>query len=236
MSNIIFDIHNTIAFQNYSNEFFISRTYKKLTSELTQPIRFHHYKKIWLELDFEYQHETVKGYEALTNNNQIVVDISLREEKYLHKIELLFARLGLPRNYDLAFDINEYFQSDWTKGLTLYPFTIGVLEKLSNHNFGIVSNFRDAKWIKSWIRLKELEKFFHENVVISDEIGSRKPHPALFETIRSIMNIAPEQKPIYIGDNEIEDRLGAERAGFYPLIIGKDIDSIEELPSLLSKI
>ncbi|MCE5222992.1 HAD family hydrolase [bacterium] len=230
MKNIIFDIHNTICYQKYAAEYFIDKSYQKLLTYSTERISYSLFREVWFDLDFEYQEETQKGYNSLSSKGCIGVETYLREIPYIEKFRTLLSRIYAGTNGYFPKIINDHFQRHWIKGLTLFPFTLTVFEELHQYNLGIVSNFRDAKWLNNWIQNHTLDVYFHDNIVISENEGYRKPNPILFSKILELMRVKPDDLTYYVGDNEVEDRLGASLVGIRPLIIGKEISSIEELP------
>ncbi len=231
--NIIFDIHDTIAFQAKSQQHFINSTYSIISQALHKQIEYYKYANLWFELDEEYQSDTIKGYQALLDNNLESADKLLREFSYLQKFQNIIEKMNLPAIETLSIAVNMKFQADWIDGLTLFPFAKKILKELNKSNrLGLVTNFRDGKWIREWIRKNNLECFFHNSIVVSGELGFRKPHPKLFKSIKDIMNIVDDKEIFYIGDNRIEDKIGAEMEGIKTYIIGYDISSIEELCSI----
>jgi FMN phosphatase YigB (HAD superfamily) len=77
-------------------------------------------------------------------------------------------------------------------------------------------------------------------VVISSEIGARKPAHVTYERVCQLLAVAPEQA-VYIADEE-EDLAGCQAAGMFPIFIaGEDdsssiglrIDSLSDLLRLL---
>jgi HAD superfamily hydrolase (TIGR01549 family) len=71
-----------------------------------------------------------------------------------------------------------------------------------------------------------------DGVVTSAEVGSRKPHPAIFEAALNRARCRPGEA-VYVGDTPEEDLAGAQAAGIRALIIdrqgGADIDSLKAI-------
>ncbi len=233
MINLVFDVHNTICYQGFSSDFFIDISYKELLAKYSGKISYSMFREVWLGLDKQYLDMTQKGFEALTIRDTYATENYLVEVPYIEKVRLLFSLLGLHETGHLARLINDHFQKYWISGLYLYPFTISVLEELRQYNLGIVSNFRDAKWLYFWLQKQKLLDYFHDNIVISEIAGYRKPNPILFKEILSLMDVKDGDWTFYIGDNEMEDRLGASLVGIKPLTLGIEIGSIDDLPFYL---
>ncbi len=78
------------------------------------------------------------------------------------------------------------------------------------YKLGIVSNGRSVKQWEKIIRLG-LQHFFNV-VVISEEAGSEKPDPRIFQRALNELQIEPEES-VYVGDHLKIDIAGANRAG-----------------------
>ncbi len=73
-----------------------------------------------------------------------------------------------------------------------------------------------------------------EALVISSEVGYRKPHPEFYRAVCASLALPPE-RILSVGDDEENDVLGAERAGLRGLLIdrrGRRAEAISSLSSL----
>lgn len=230
MKYLIFDIHETIAKQTKDDRYFISSTfYNCLFKEFPQ-INYTSFENLWVDLDKEYQINTKKGYEAILNNDVNLMNKFLKEVSYINKMETIVRCLNLSKPSNLGNKLNNRFQRDWINGLMISSDFYSIINKLNKKiKIGIVTNFRDSYWIRIWLNNKGVKEIINDNLVISQDIGFRKPHPILFEEIIKSMGIINPADAIYIGDNIIEDKLGAENVGIKSLIIGHDINSLLDL-------
>ena len=95
--------------------------------------------------------------------------------------------------------------------LTVYDDAWEALVSLRDtHRIGLISNFTDTVFLRSSLRKLRLEAFF-ECIVVSEEIGWRKPHPRIFEKFLSLMNAAPHET-LFVGDDVACDIRGARDA------------------------
>lgn len=76
---------------------------------------------------------------------------------------------------------------------------------------GLVSNFDHAPTARSVLRREGIEEVFRA-VLISEEFGRRKPHPAIFEEALRRLG-AGRTETLYVGDTVEEDVRGAYAAG-----------------------
>ena len=60
-----------------------------------------------------------------------------------------------------------------------------------------------------------------DRVVISSEVGYRKPHPAFYESARTCLNL-PAAEILCIGDDLENDVLGPRRCGFQAVLIDRE--------------
>ena len=78
-----------------------------------------------------------------------------------------------------------------------------------------------------------------ESVVFSAAVGCEKPHPNLFATVARRLDLAPA-KILHVGDRRLEDREGADGAGFAALLLSRrengegDLVSLAELTGRLA--
>lgn len=98
----------------------------------------------------------------------------------------------------------------------LIPDTLSMLERLSeSYRLGLLSNFTHAPAAQGLIDLLGLGRFFHV-VLISGQIGYRKPHPMVFEKLMDSLGVEG-QDLLYVGDDVEADIQGALRAGIRPV-------------------
>ena len=98
----------------------------------------------------------------------------------------------------------------------LFPNTISSLKYLKEKNYSlhiITNGFKEVQRIK--MRNSGIDIFF-DQVIISDEFGTNKPHPSIFHHALGLANGTAE-KSIMIGDSIEADLIGAK---------GVDMDQI----------
>jgi len=129
--------------------------------------------------------------------------------------------------------------------------TLDILKR-QGYRLGLISNAADNNDLQKLIDQNSLRPFF-EIILVSAEVGFRKPHPRIFQMALDHWNARPDQA-MMVGDTPGADILGANRAGMVSVWItrraqrfGRDgredsilpeavISTLSELPTLLAKI
>jgi putative hydrolase of the HAD superfamily len=93
----------------------------------------------------------------------------------------------------------------------------------------IASNF-DARLRQVVLGLPPLARF-SESLVISSEIGVRKPHPAFYAATCASLDLPPE-RVLWVGDDPENDVRGPRRAGSSSLLLNRNALAHPDLPSL----
>lgn len=96
----------------------------------------------------------------------------------------------------------------------------------SRFRLGVVSNF-DYTPTASWILEREGIAAFFDAVVISDEVGWRKPKPIIFEVALARLGVSPGET-LFVGDRADIDVLGAKRAGLAAAWLNRDGELLPE--------
>ena len=93
----------------------------------------------------------------------------------------------------------------------LPPAHLDVLEQLaSRFRLGLVSNFDHGPTARRILADHGITGFFAA-IVISDDFGRRKPHPAIFAAALRELGVALEDA-LFIGDSISDDVVGAQNA------------------------
>lgn len=96
------------------------------------------------------------------------------------------------------------------EGVSLYPETIDVLEKLSqNYRLGIIAN--QSSSIRELLKEWGIESYF-QLIILSEEVGLSKPDTTIFTLALQKANI-PADRVVYVGDRYDNDILPAKSLG-----------------------
>jgi putative hydrolase of the HAD superfamily len=105
--------------------------------------------------------------------------------------------------------VDAYF-SPWM--LQVYDDVYPLLRTLASHYpLGLISNFTHAQFVHDALHRFNLHPYF-KTIVISDDIGWRKPHPQIFKRFLKEMNVAADTV-LFIGDDLECDVVGAHNVG-----------------------
>jgi putative hydrolase of the HAD superfamily len=102
-----------------------------------------------------------------------------------------------------------------------------VLDRLKKDGFrlALISNAGDVPNVHRLLDKGNLRHYFNP-ILISAAEGIRKPHVEIFERVRSVWKIQPEQI-VMVGDSLMEDILGAQRAGIHQIWLKEHVDTPE---------
>jgi putative hydrolase of the HAD superfamily len=123
--------------------------------------------------------------------------------------------------------VNIFFE-DYLNSLELRPCVKKLLGRLSaKQRLGLVSNFTYAPVIYAGLRKLGVNQFFNA-VLVSDEVGWRKPHVEIFEEALRRLKIQAEEA-VYVGDSPLEDIKGAKSSGMKTVFVPSQFYSLEDL-------
>lgn len=91
----------------------------------------------------------------------------------------------------------------------------------------LISNFTHAPVIYKSLRKVGISEFFNV-VVVSEEVGWRKPCSLIFQDALSRLQVEAHQA-IYIGDSPIEDIKGAKQAGLKAVFVPSQFSTLKDL-------
>ena len=128
----------------------------------------------------------------------------------------------------LAACLHEAYREAVHQHMTLYPDAMETLELLgARFPLGLISNGpRELQRPK--VEAFMLEHHF-EVIVISGEVGLRKPDPAIFAIAIEALAVSP-QGAVYVGDNPAHDVVGACDSGLAAIWVNRGdwpLDSLE---------
>jgi putative hydrolase of the HAD superfamily len=133
----------------------------------------------------------------------------------------------MPEDTRIKTAVNVFFE-DYINATELRPCARKTLEKVStNHKLGLISNYTYAPVIHAGLRKLGISKFFNA-ILISEEVGWRKPHRRIFEAALERLKVTAEEA-VYIGDHPLEDIKGAKDMGMKTVFVPSQFNAHENL-------
>jgi HAD superfamily hydrolase (TIGR01662 family) len=149
----------------------------------------------------------------------------LQESDHVAAVASAYRALGLDLTSQDLVDVITTEQKAWWSGITMGPSAASVLQLLrkSGLKVGICSN---APYYSPAMH----EQFQHlglvelvDSVVLSADVGYRKPSPVIFARILEQLGI-PARNTIFVGDRQREDIAGAAQSGMRTVRIREHFD------------
>lgn len=117
----------------------------------------------------------------------------------------------------------------WQEQVSLDPVALSTLRKLrKTKSLGLVSNFDHPPHVRCCLAKYGMDEFF-DTIVISGEVGVKKPDPTIFVPALQETGLNPAEV-VFVGDTE-EDMDAAKAAGIKPVLIqrekGTDLSSLD---------
>lgn len=125
-----------------------------------------------------------------------------------------FQRQGVDLTDD---DVRLFLQAShdvWSSHWALGASTHALLEALRGRGLklAVVSNTASPEWLLRPALERQGIRDRVDAIVLSSEVGKRKPHPAIFRRALSELGVAPDEA-LFVGDRLREDVFGASRVG-----------------------
>lgn len=135
-----------------------------------------------------------------------------REITSQERFRRVLDRLGLSSSPGDASRLVDAHMTRLAHALVTPAHHLEVLEALvGRYRLGVITNFDHAPTVRDVLVRDGLNPYF-ETVVISSEMGWRKPHRALFDAATTRLGVAAEES-VFVGDNLALDIFGARDAG-----------------------
>jgi putative hydrolase of the HAD superfamily len=102
-----------------------------------------------------------------------------------------------------------------------------LLDRLARRfRLGVISNFDYAPTARGLLEREGIQGLF-DSVVVSAEVGWRKPKPIIFEVALAELRVAPGET-LFVGDRADIDVLGAKRAGLKAAWVNRKAEALPE--------
>lgn len=220
---ILFDLNETLIHQIRTERSHIASTYAAVTKHYWD-ITYESFEAAWTRVHSLYAQQVHEGRQLVQAGNYKDAKDKLREPWYRENIAGIFEVLNIPLSNQLVEKITWAFQDSWVGGLRMPEANKSVLDNLAKDDYqlGIVTNFQQPNIVSDILRNFGIDAYFR-TIVISATLGYRKPHPDIFKSALTELNMefTPE-RVVYVGDNPEEDVEGAKRVGIKPILIDRE--------------
>lgn len=166
---------------------------------------FEEFRRVYFEVRHQMYHESEQ---------------SLREVDFRLRIAETLKRL----NYNLSHEnpivtrAVEAFIDVFIKDVRMEDYVSTLLTDLKEkYKLGLVSNFAYSPGLRKILQRFNLAKFF-DAIVISGELGLRKPHPKIFEKALKTLDVEAA-KAVFVGDSLKADIHGAKQVGLKTVLV-----------------
>jgi HAD superfamily hydrolase (TIGR01549 family) len=123
--------------------------------------------------------------------------------------------------------LNVFFQ-DFIDTLELRVGAKKLLQQTQNQGkVALISNFTYAPVIYSSLRKLGINEFFNV-VVVSQEVGWRKPSGVIFQDALNRLQLQADEA-VFVGDSPIEDIQGAKDAGLRTMFVPSQFNKLKDL-------
>jgi putative hydrolase of the HAD superfamily len=212
---IIFDFIGTLAsVENYSLEDSKTKLYKAI-----------------VEAGFSISTESfLEAYDEAHEKYRVVRYQQLVEVTNAIWISEALNSLGFktnPEDARIKTAVNIFFE-DYLNSLNLRPYAKKLLNQASTeYTLGLISNFTYAPVIYAGLRKLGINQFFN-TVLVSEEVGWRKPNKKIFEEALRRLE-ATARETVYVGDSPLEDIKGAKALGMKTVFVTSQFYSLKNL-------
>ncbi len=151
-----------------------------------------------------------------------------RELDHVERLALTLRSIGFnhPDFNEIVREVWTEYLKEWPKQSTLYDDTTLLLKALrGKYKLGLVTNYPDGPTARKVFRKFRFEEVF-DSLVISGEVGYRKPSWIIFERALTELGSNPKDA-LMVGDTFIADVLGPKKMGMKSILIDADGSEVE---------
>jgi putative hydrolase of the HAD superfamily len=168
------------------------------------------------------------AYIAITRKQNEEARSDWRELDYRARLNLTLKSIDFdePDIEDAVHKLWVGYFNEWPKQSTLYDETTPLLDALrGNYKLGLVTNYPDSHTAREVFRKFGFEEIF-DSLVISAEVGFRKPSRIIFERALFELDASPEST-VMVGDTFTADVVGPKEMGMKTILIDTDSSQVE---------
>jgi FMN phosphatase YigB (HAD superfamily) len=204
---VLFDFGDTLVFfDKWDYDKCLRKMLESLKkNDVTIPVSYENFKRVYFEVR-RLMYNEVK-------DSAGEVDFCVRLTKTLERLHLNFGC-----DDPIITDAADAFFEGWDEDMRIDDCVFPVLEELkANYRLGIITNFPYRKALLATMKRFDLSRFF-EAIVISAELGVRKPNPRIFEKALRILDVKASDA-VFVGDTLKTDIFGAQNVGMKTVLV-----------------
>lgn len=162
-------------------------------------------------------------YEQVRTKQKMISEQTLREYDMCERISdtLHFFNHDLPPTSDIIRRAIDTYMNIYIGFIQTKESAHDILKTMAvKYKLGLVTNFAYYPAVYRILDQFDLRRFF-KVVVISGEVGWKKPSLRIFEVALSQLSIKPEEA-VFIGDDYEVDIIGAKKVGMKTILLSKE--------------
>jgi putative hydrolase of the HAD superfamily len=143
-----------------------------------------------------------------------------------------------------AAEFERRYLAEWSAGVVVPPGVPALLTSLrTRHRLAVVSNTHSPTMVPELLASMGVAKLF-DAVVLSVDVGWRKPHPRIYTTALDALGGVPAAAAVFVGDSYLADYAGPAAVGIPAFLIDpagtaripaeRRLASLFDLPDALS--
>ncbi len=166
------------------------------------------------------------------------------EQQRILRLQSVFGMWDFNLTSEKALEIFKRYLVKYEQNWTLYEDALPCLTILKNFPLGVISD-GEGEQQRRKLAFTGILSFFN-SIIISGEVGLRKPHPEVFKKSAKELDLSLDEI-LYVGDQLEIDALGALNAGMHGVLINRsnhihdksniiNIQKLTEIPNIIEKL
>lgn len=222
---VIFDLFDTLAdfVRDRLPLIHIDGEVIRSTTAVVYPLFAERYTQISLETFYRAFRESFDEAARLREEEQREVSAHERFHLFFHKLQIAVT----PETDPFLSSLLDAHMGCLADAVHAPPERVELLEWLRpRYQLGLISNFDHGPTARQILDRTGMTSLF-DLILISDELGQRKPHAAIFEMACRALRIRP-QEAIFIGDSPGIDVAGAKAVGMAVIWLNRRGEHLDE--------
>ncbi len=201
---IVFDIDGTLMQHDLALEISLNNLYSFIKKKIPHS-NFNEFLSVWKTKSNQYMNEYLIG------------DITFEEQRIL-RVQSVLSNWDYNLSSNEAMEIFRIYLGKYEQNWMLYDDALPCLNMVKELLLGVISD-GEGEQQRSKLAFTKIDSFFN-SVIISGDVGLRKPQPMIFERSAKELNLSLNEL-LYVGDHLEIDALGALNAGMHGVWINR---------------